>query len=530
MGLSNDLISQFAKVVNTNNDNKPTDETVYGTVKIDGDSKIVELDGSNYGIPLSSTTDVNNGDRVTVMIKDHTAVVTGNLSTPAINKETTISNGDNTSTKISDLGIVVADKVSTEIFEAEQAKINNLYVNVLEVDEVTAKSAVIESLKATEGEFKKLSTEVLDATFVNVDGELKAKSAVIDSLKATQAEFRDVQTDFINVKGELAANKASIEDLTANKADITWANIDFSKIDKATIGELLSQSGIIKDLTVSSGTITGELVGVTIKGDLIEGNTIVADKLVVLGDDGLYYKLNLNGETVEGEQTEYNSLNGSIITAKSVTAEKISVDDLVAFGATIGGFKLTDHSFYSGVKNSVDNTTEGVYMDTDAQFAIGDGNNYLKLYKDDNDNYKLDISASSLTFASSSKSVETLLSDVDKQIDDTKDTLSEELENQKSDYEAFLTKFKKYIRFMEDENGNPSDTAMTIGSGDSAITLEIDNEKGLIFKKNGIQFGSWDGVDFYTGNIIVEVNERAQFGNFAEIPRSDGSLSLLKVR
>ena len=80
------------------------------------------------------------------------------------------------------------------------------------------------------------------------------------------------------------------------------------------------------------------MVGVTIKGDLIEGNTIKADKLVVKGSDGLYYKLNVSAETVETEQTDQNSLNGSIITAKSITATKISVEDLVAFDATIGGF------------------------------------------------------------------------------------------------------------------------------------------------------------------------------------------------
>lgn len=44
-----------------------------------------------------------------------------------------------------------------------------------------------------------------------------------------------------------------------------------------------------------------------------------------------------------------------------------------------------------------------------------------------------------------------------------------------------------------------------------------------------VAFGSWDGNDFYTGNIVVKLNERAQLGNFAFVPRSDGSLSFLKV-
>lgn len=70
---------------------------------------------------------------------------------------------------------------------------------------------------------------------------------------------------------------------------------------------------------------------------------------------------------------------------------------------------------------------------------------------------------------------------------------------------------------------------LTIKAGENAMSLKLDN--GLIsFEMNGQQFGWWDGVDFHTGNIVVEVNERAQFGNFAAIPRSNGSLSWLKVR
>lgn len=65
-------------------------------------------------------------------------------------------------------------------------------------------------------------------------------------------------------------------------------------------------------------------------------------------------------------------------------------------------------------------------------------------------------------------------------------------------------------------------------TGSSGISLTLDNS-GIVFSKNGTNFGTWDGNNFHTGNIIVDVNERAQFGNFAFIPRSDGSLSFLKV-
>lgn len=70
---------------------------------------------------------------------------------------------------------------------------------------------------------------------------------------------------------------------------------------------------------------------------------------------------------------------------------------------------------------------------------------------------------------------------------------------------------------------------LTIRTNEGAMSLTLENDM-IVFKKNGQQFGWWDGVDFHTGNIMVEVNERAQFGNFAFVPRSDGSLSFLKVR
>ena len=69
---------------------------------------------------------------------------------------------------------------------------------------------------------------------------------------------------------------------------------------------------------------------------------------------------------------------------------------------------------------------------------------------------------------------------------------------------------------------------VTIRAGESSMNLVLDNDL-IRFVKNGQQFGWWDGVNFHTGNIVVEVNERAQFGNFAFVPRSNGSLSFLKV-
>lgn len=74
-----------------------------------------------------------------------------------------------------------------------------------------------------------------------------------------------------------------------------------------------------------------------------------------------------------------------------------------------------------------------------------------------------------------------------------------------------------------------SAAGLAIKAGDNTMTLRLSN--GLVsFEKNGEQFGWWDGVDFHTGNIVINVNERAQLGNFAFIPRKNGNLSFLKVK
>jgi hypothetical protein len=90
-------------------------------------------------------------------------------------------------------------------------------------------------------------------------------------------------------------SEAIIEKVKMDYLDAAYADIDFDNINMVVVTKLFSYSGIIKDLILQKGKITRELVDVIIKGDLIEGNSIEADKLVIKGEDGLYYRLNIDG-------------------------------------------------------------------------------------------------------------------------------------------------------------------------------------------------------------------------------------------
>ena len=572
MGLSNDLITQFVKVTNDKKEEKK-ETVVYGTVKTVDGVNYVQLDGSELLTPVSSTTNIADGERVTVMIKNHTATVTGNITSPSPSG----SDLNNVLDQISEFEIVVAGKVSTEQLEAESARIDNLISeDVLiknrlvsaeaSIGTLTADNATIKGkLTAAEADIDDLTTTKLDAeiakvtyaTITNLDATnaeihtlksdfgtfeelstntFSAHAADIENLKTNKldaasadlkyANIHNLQSDFGTFEqlttNTLSAHAADIKNLktnvlTAESADLKYANIDFTNITEASVENLFAKSGMIKDLVMSSGSVTGELVGVKIKGDLIEAGTLKADKLVVLGTDGLYYKLNVSGSTVETEQTQYNSINGSIITAQSITANKIHVDDLKAFNATIGGFKITDNSIYSGVKSSINNTTRGIYLDTDGQIMFGDTSNFVKFYKDTSDSeerYKLDISVSNLLIGSSGKSVELVINSLENQVNDCVKTgdldtinssIDERIESAKTDVITNMN--NKYVEISEIDKIYQTVQTMIEKSDEDitftfqGITSDIQNEiilnqhnfeRYIRFSEEGIELGEID--------------------------------------
>ena len=421
MSLDKKVIKDFVAAVNKKEETK-TPTILTGTVHREGGTVSVKIDGSESLTPVSTVINVEDGERVTLTIENHKAMITGNLSSPAARTK-----------EVEGLKEVVADKVDTAQLKAIKAEVGEISGNVANFKEtttekLTAQDAKIEKIDGNVANFKETTTEKLtaqDAKIEKIDGNVaNFKETTTEKLTAQDAKIKKIDGDVAIFKEttteKFKANEASIEDLKTGKlsakdADLKYVNIDFSNIGKTAMEYFYAQSGLVKDVTIGDATITGELVGVTISGDLIKGNTIVAEKLVIKGSDGLYYKLNTDGMSVEKEQTDYNSLNGQVIRAKSITATKIDVKDLVAFGATIGGFKIGQDSIYSGVKESVGNTTRGIYMDNDGQFVFGDASQYVKFYRVSEGKYKLAIAVEDLFIGS--KSVAESIEDVKKTAD-----------------------------------------------------------------------------------------------------------------
>lgn len=548
MALSQDLINQFVKL--TDKEEKPKEVTVNGTYKMINGEEYVQIDGSEIWTPVTSTVEAETGERVKVMIKNHTATVTGNISSPSARSKSvndlkdevdkqgnTIKQLDNTIEQQNNSIIQIDNnikQVNNNILQANNAI--NQQGNIIKQlgNEVNQQGDKIESINnditAHSNEITQINNTIVQqnntitqhgntieqqgniikqqGNEINQQGnkieqfnnEIEQQGNAITQLNnkilqqnnviQQQGNIIDQQDNIITEHGNnitilnsgfsiidgvlVGLSQAIIDELKTKHLDTEYATIDFANINMAAVEKLFTESGIIKDLVVQEGHITGELVGVTIKGDLIEGNTIAAEKLVVKGSDGLYYKLNIDGlnnistnqaskfvlldtkpndwetnykdyyiinnneyihpisdqvpawtsDTYYKLNSTYESgLDGTNIVAKSITADKVSVNDLVAFGATIGGFNITQHSIYSGGKNNVDSASSGLYMDDNGQIAFGNDKNFVKFFKDADGKYKLRISADELYTSSNSKSISEQIKDIKSQSQSNKDSI-----------------------------------------------------------------------------------------------------------
>lgn len=509
-GLSYDTISQFVKITNDKQKPDKKETITYGTV-VSGDRVILDgtlpdSNGNMSAVPAKFTVTANPRDRVVVMIRNHSVVVTANLETPS----TTEAGATKIVTdKIAEADFVKAERVDTLELTVKQAQADNLSAHKIYTEDIEALKGRMDDLKVENLEVIFAKIDDVEANYAKIDdveanyatiNELDAKTADISKITGIEADIRDLKAKDIAIEGTLRSNAGDIQSLQTDKLDATsgdirYANIDFANIGEAAIRKIFADTGIIENIVVSEGTITGRLVGVTISGDLIEGDTIVAEKLVVKGDDGLYYKLNTDGVTTEAEQTDYNSLNGSVIKAKSITATQISVDDLVAFDATIGGFTISEHSIHSGVKTSVNNTTRGFYVDSkDAQAAFGDGSNFIKYYKDQNGNYKLDIAASEIKFANGSKTIEEVADDV--------------------------TILKSHVKITYESDGSP---VVNLVSGSEKVQLKVTNS-GVDIYENG-------EMSTHISNRMLNIDrvyavKEAQVGPTVMVERTNGNVGM----
>lgn len=198
------------------------------------------------------------------------------------------------------------------------------------ITDLTADNAYIEHLKATIGEFGYITAENADLTY-----------ATITSLQAVDGKIDTLSSKAITTEN-LSAKVADLGYLSADSADLKYANIKLSNIEVADIATLFAEVGLIDRATIVEGHITGFLDSVEVNAANITAGTLVADRILLKGENGLLYSLNNLGElqsktvdTLDGYILTDRTVNADKIVAKSITAKELDVEKVFADSAVI---------------------------------------------------------------------------------------------------------------------------------------------------------------------------------------------------
>lgn len=169
---------------------------------------------------------------------------------------------------------------------------------------------------------ERTQTELLVANRViatKVDAEwVQANTITADKLEATNARV-----------GVLEANSLTVTQADLKYANIQLGNIDIANINKASIGNLFAEVGLLTSAIIQNGHVTGYLDSVEVNADSITAGTLITDRLVFRGQEkSIIYELNNITGALQSVQSD--TLNGEILTDRSITVDKIVAKSITA--------------------------------------------------------------------------------------------------------------------------------------------------------------------------------------------------------
>ena len=316
MGISHDIISEFVKITNDKKE-KPKEETVYATIVQASDGKYVKIDGSDLITPTETTTDIEEGERVTVLIKDHSAIITGNISSPSASVNRVNGIVDVVSEKLGVFETIVADKIDVNELNAYKATIEHLIVGKAEIEDLKATRAEIEFLDADVAHIKTL-----------VNGNLTSDNILSFNITADKVTMADA---FIK--------DAMVDTINAAKINAGRINTNNVVIGSDDGGMLIS--GATQQFTDKDGKVRIQ-IGRDSTGDFT---------FVLYGEDGTGQIINQNG-----------------ITASAVS-DGLIVNDMINNNAAISGGKLDISSVIFEINNENDTAIHSskIYLDEQNQ-------------------------------------------------------------------------------------------------------------------------------------------------------------------
>ena len=287
MALSSDLASQFAKV--TNDSSRNTNGTkLHGTIAMlgEGENEIpyVKLDGTEELTPISRTVEVAEGDRVEVMIANHSATVTGNLTDPSIG----VKRAGNLESKITQ----TAEEIQLQVSDLEKnldSKITQTATDIRsEVSDLDGRFS--ENIKTVENGIRNDMTTSL--------------ASMSETLTGLSNDLTGLGTDLSGLEestnSSISTINASIESITLNVS-----NLD-SKITQ-TAAEIRSE--VSAEVTDLNATIVNTDTGIR---DTISTEVASLDSKITQTATSIQSEVSAKFETVDGEIEKFSKFKQTV--------------------------------------------------------------------------------------------------------------------------------------------------------------------------------------------------------------------------
>lgn len=346
-----------------------------------------EVQESNSSSVGSSGSNSYNSGTMAQASGTVTSTILGAIFKDGVITNSKIADSTIENSKIKDSTITNA-KIADATIELE--KVSKSFIT-----DLTADNAYIENLKATIGEFGYITAENADLTY-----------ATITSLQAVDGKIDTLSSKAITTEN-LSAKVTDLGYLSAESADLKYANIKLSNIEVADIATLFTEVGLIDRATIVEGHITGFLDSVEVNAANITAGTLVADRILLKGENGLLYSLNNLGElqsktidTLDGYILTDRTVNADKIVAKSITANELDVEKVFANSAVIKKIFSQDvtatgtitGATLKGANAEIDNGLIGGFNITEGGISKAYTKSSSEV-SDKQDSYELDISS-----------------------------------------------------------------------------------------------------------------------------------------
>ncbi len=403
MELSYDLLKQFARITNDQPAEKK-EQTVYGIVKKIDDATYVKFDGSDLLTPVNSATDAEDGDRVGVLIKNHSADLLCNFTSPSVGN--------------AQFGAYKEDVIK---------KFDAVYTTFLTAEKADLAYAKIGSLEATNGRIDTLSGDLANYKEI-VAGKFTAAEGRIDVLTGDFASYKTIVADNFTaangridtLSGDFADYKEIVADnFTATNGQITNLSGEFSSFQTTMSQEMITAKGWMLEGAIGDAQIS------KVSANKLGAGTIDTAIVTVAGTDG---RLQIQDNTIQIKDAnrvrvqigkdaggDYSmsvwDASGQLIwdalgATENTIQRKIIRDRMVADDAAIQALKIDFQSFdtaltqqgvtISGTVVQVGSKTLNVALSEQTQ-TISDNYTSLKNYTDTAKSAAISVAASDAT-------------------------------------------------------------------------------------------------------------------------------------